>query len=163
MWGCELWNQSHECRWADRHLKAARIAVLANPAEVTLTETQLREVEAAAGAMALRIQIHNADTGKEIDAAFETIDRERPDAVFIATTPFLNGRRIQLAQLAPAGLLWANAAPIYSITSSARRWIEGGTSMPSVLAVVRLIASSNTVGCSTGNSEGFAPLRIRPA
>jgi hypothetical protein len=101
MWGCELWNQSHECRWADRHLKAARIAVLANPADVTLTETQLREVEAAAGAMALRIQIHNADTGKEIDAAFETIDRERPDAVFIATTPFLKADASSLLNWRP--------------------------------------------------------------
>jgi hypothetical protein len=29
------------------------------------------------------------------------------------------------------------------------------------LAVLRLITVSNLVGCSTGRSAGFAPLRIR--
>ena len=48
----------------------------------------------------------------------------------------------------------------YSITSSARASSVGGTSRPSVLAVLRLITSSNFVGCSTGRSAGFAPLRI---
>ena len=48
----------------------------------------------------MQIQIFNADSGAEVDAAFETIGRERPDAVFVATSPFLNGRRVQLAQLA---------------------------------------------------------------
>ena len=54
----------------------------------------------AARAMGLQIQIFNADSSAEIHAAFETIGRERPDAVFVATSPFLNGRRVQLAQLA---------------------------------------------------------------
>jgi hypothetical protein len=50
--------------------------------------------------MGLRIQVHNADTRAEIDAAFEAMGRDRPDAVFAGTTAFLNGRRVQLAQLA---------------------------------------------------------------
>jgi putative ABC transport system substrate-binding protein len=78
---------------------AARIAVLVNPADRTLTETQLKELNAAARAMGLQIQVHNADTSAEINAAFEAIGRERPDAVFVAVTPFFNGRRVQLAQL----------------------------------------------------------------
>jgi putative tryptophan/tyrosine transport system substrate-binding protein len=80
--------------------KAARIAVLINPADVAATHTQLGGIEAAARAMGLQIQIFNADSSAEIDAAFETIGRERFDAVFVATTPFFNGRRVQLAQLA---------------------------------------------------------------
>jgi hypothetical protein len=48
----------------------------------------------------------------------------------------------------------------YSITSSARCCRNQGTSRPNALAVLRLIASSNVVGCSTGRSAGFAPLRI---
>src|SRR5438876_6539511 len=32
--------------------------------------------------------------------------------------------------------------------------------MPSVFAVLRLMKSSNLVGCSTGKSAGFAPLSI---
>jgi len=80
--------------------RAARVAVLANPANVAATETQLKEVDAAARAMGLQIQIHNENTSAEIDAAFETMSRERPDAVYVTTTAFLNGRRLQLAQLA---------------------------------------------------------------
>src|SRR5262249_38731616 len=36
-----------------------------------------------------------------------------------------------------------------------------GTTRPSVLAVFRLITKSNFVGCKTGRSAGFSPLRIR--
>ena len=78
----------------------ARIAVLANAADATMMETQLRDVDTAARAMALHMQTLKADTSGEIDAAFKTFGRERPDAVFVTTSPFLNGRRIQLAQLA---------------------------------------------------------------
>jgi hypothetical protein len=42
----------------------------------------------------------------------------------------------------------------YSITSSARARIEGGTFRPSALAVLRLMTSSNVVGCSNGSSAG---------
>src|SRR6266536_2576978 len=50
----------------------------------------------------------------------------------------------------------------HSITSSARASRVGGISRPSALAVLRLITSSYLVGCSTGSSAGFAPLRIWP-
>ena len=80
--------------------RATRIAVLVNPADATLTDVQLKEVGAAARAMGLQIQVHNADTQVEIDAAFEAMGRDRPDAVLVGVTPFLNGRRVQLAQLA---------------------------------------------------------------
>jgi AAA domain-containing protein len=52
---------------------------------------------------------------------------------------------------------------LYSITSSARCWRNQGRSRPSALAVLRLITRSNLVGCTIGNSAGFAPLRIFPA
>src|SRR5262245_17803189 len=48
----------------------------------------------------------------------------------------------------------------YSITWSARSSSAGGIVNPSALAVLRLITSSNLVGCSTGRSAGLAPLRI---
>ena len=57
----------------------------------------LREVEAAARAMGLQIQVVNANTSREIDAAFATFVRERPDALFVSGDPFLLSRRIQLA------------------------------------------------------------------
>jgi ABC-type uncharacterized transport system substrate-binding protein len=80
--------------------RAVRIAVLVNPADARLTEIQLKDVSAAARSMDLQIQVHNADSSAEIDAAFATMGRERPDAVLVGTTPFLNGRRVQLAQVA---------------------------------------------------------------
>src|SRR5262249_53633103 len=51
-------------------------------------------------------------------------------------------------------------APPHSITSLARAISVGGTSRPSTFAVLRLMTNSNLVGCSIGNSEAFAPLRI---
>src|SRR5262245_41308582 len=50
----------------------------------------------------------------------------------------------------------------YSITSSARVSRLGGTVRPSVLAVLRLITSSNFVCRMTGGSAGLAPLSIFP-
>ena len=47
----------------------------------------------------------------------------------------------------------------YSITSSARASSVGGKSRPSGFAVLRLMTSSNLVGCWTGRSAGFAPRR----
>jgi len=79
---------------------AARVAVLVNPANAATTEATLREVEPAARTMGLQIQVFNANTSREIDAAFESMERERADALFVASTPFLNARAVQLTQLA---------------------------------------------------------------
>src|SRR5262249_29557581 len=53
-------------------------------------------------------------------------------------------------------------APSHSITSSASCCNCRGTLRPRAFAVLRLITSSNLVGCSTGRSAGLSPLRIRP-
>jgi len=79
---------------------AARIAVLVNPADAANTESTLRDVEAAARAIGLQIQVVRASTSREIDAAFATIARERLEALFVGNAPFLNVRRVQLVQLA---------------------------------------------------------------
>jgi ABC-type uncharacterized transport system substrate-binding protein len=60
-------------------------------------EVTLRDVEAAARALGLQIQALNAVKSGEIDAAFEQMGRERPDALFVATTPLFTVRRIQSA------------------------------------------------------------------
>jgi putative ABC transport system substrate-binding protein len=79
---------------------AGRIAVLVNPADAASTESTLRDAQAAARAMGMQIQVLNATTLHEIDAAFAGLVRERPDALFVGTGPFLTDRRVQLAQLA---------------------------------------------------------------
>ena len=79
---------------------AARVAVLVNPADDASAETQLRDVEAAARAMGLQIQVLNASTSREIDAVFASFKRERPDALFVGSQPIFTSRRVQLALLA---------------------------------------------------------------
>jgi putative ABC transport system substrate-binding protein len=79
---------------------AARIAVLVNPANATNAETTLREVELAARGMGLQMQILKASTSPEIEAAFATFVRERPDALFVGNDAFLSSRSVQLVHLA---------------------------------------------------------------
>ena len=78
---------------------ATRVAVLVNPANAETTESTLRDVAAAARTMGLQIKAFNASTSPEIDAAFATLVRERPDALFVAGDGFFNSRRVQLANL----------------------------------------------------------------
>ena len=78
---------------------AKRVAVLVNPA-FFLTKTTVKDTEAAARAIGLQSYVLNASTGREIDAAFATFVRERPDALFVANDPFFSTRRVQLANLA---------------------------------------------------------------
>jgi ABC-type uncharacterized transport system substrate-binding protein len=80
--------------------RATRVAVLVNQADEVNTGSTLRDAETAARAMHLQIQVLNANTKREIDAAFESMVREKADAVFVGASPFLNGRRVQLVQLA---------------------------------------------------------------
>jgi len=79
---------------------ATRVAVLVSPTNAAVTEATLEDVETAAPAMGLQIQVANADNSREIDAAFATFVRERPDVLFVNTGPFLTSRRVQLAHLA---------------------------------------------------------------
>jgi len=79
---------------------AMHVAVLVNPANASNTETTLRDVEPAARTMGLQIQVIKASTSREIDAAFTSFERERPDALFVAVDAFFNSRRLQLANLA---------------------------------------------------------------
>ena len=79
--------------------KAVRVAVLVNPGNATVAESTLRDVQEAARAIGLQIQILNASTIGEIDAAFATLARERPDALFVAGDAFFLSRRVQLATL----------------------------------------------------------------
>jgi hypothetical protein len=54
----------------------------------------------AARAMGLQIQVLNASNRREIDAAFTSLARDRPDALFVSNDAFFNNRRVQLVHLA---------------------------------------------------------------
>jgi putative ABC transport system substrate-binding protein len=79
--------------------KAVRVAVLVNPANASVAESMLRQVQEAAPTIGLQIQILNATTIGEIDATFATLARERPDALFVGADGFFNSRGVQFATL----------------------------------------------------------------
>ena len=80
--------------------KAVRIAVLVNPANIPATESMLRDIPEAARAIGLQIQVLNASTSSEIEAAFATLVRDRADALYVAGDVFFTSRRVQFAMLA---------------------------------------------------------------
>jgi putative ABC transport system substrate-binding protein len=80
--------------------KAIRIAVLVNPANATTAGATLRDIPEAARALGLQIQVLNASTSSEIEAAFASLGRERADALFVAGDAFFSSRRVQFAPLA---------------------------------------------------------------
>ena len=97
---------------------ATRVALLANPANATVTESTLRDVQLAARAMGLQTEVFNADSSREINAAFASFMRDRPDALFVGPGPFFVGRRVQLTQLAALHRMPA----IYPV----RQFVEAG-------------------------------------
>ena len=92
-------------------------------------------------------------------------DRHAADAPAMSASPPIASElwhRSEMTRGAISDQMQRNKIRAYSITSSARASSVGGTSRPSAFAVLRLITSSNLVGCCTGKSAGFAPLRILP-
>jgi len=80
--------------------KAVRVAVLVNPANAPVAEATLRDLPEAARAIGLQIQVLNASTSREIEAAFATLVRDRADALFVMPEVFFVNRRVQFATLA---------------------------------------------------------------
>jgi putative ABC transport system substrate-binding protein len=79
--------------------KAVHIAALFNPAN-SAAETTLRVVQEAARTIGLQIQVLNATTIGEIDAAFDSLVHDRPNALFVGPDAFFNSRRVQIVTLA---------------------------------------------------------------
>jgi len=78
---------------------AVRIAVLVNPSNASINKSALQNVHDAALTNGLQIQILNAETISQIDAAFATLSRERTDALFVAPDAFFISRAVQLVTL----------------------------------------------------------------
>jgi putative ABC transport system substrate-binding protein len=90
--------------------KAVRVAVLLNPASAANSEAMLRDVQQAASTIGFHIQILNASTIGEIDAAFVSLGRDRPDALFVAGDSFFTGRRVQFGTLTAVNKIPASYA-----------------------------------------------------
>jgi putative ABC transport system substrate-binding protein len=113
--------------------KAFRVAVLLNPtvpqvrsesrSPSTLSstrtfETALEHLQEAARAIGLQLHVLHASTSREIDAAFATFGRERPDALFVIGDGLFLSRRIQLANL--------SARERIPTVYTAREWVAAG-------------------------------------
>jgi putative ABC transport system substrate-binding protein len=96
---------------------AVKIAVLANPA-IPASEPMLRDPEAAAETLGLRLQVLNVSNSREINAAFASFVRERPDALFVGAGFLFFSRRVQLVHLASR-----HAVPA---SYQGREWVEVG-------------------------------------
>src|SRR3989440_1714330 len=120
--------------------KAVRVAVLVNPANAPLAESTLREVNEAAPTIGLQIQILNATTIGEIDAAFATFSRVRPDPLFVAPDAFFTDRRGQFAPLTARDKIPA--------AYSNRELVEAGGLMSYGTALADMF---HQVGVYTGN------------
>jgi putative ABC transport system substrate-binding protein len=78
---------------------ADRLAVLVNPT-IGASEATLKDLEQPAQAMGVRLQVLAASNSREINAAFDSFERERPGALFVGPGAFFVSRRVQLAHLA---------------------------------------------------------------
>jgi putative ABC transport system substrate-binding protein len=127
--------------------KAVRVAVLVNPANAPSAASTLRGVQEAAPAIGLQIEILNATTIGEIDAAFATLARERLDALFVAADAFFVSRAAQFITLTARDRIPA--------TYSLRDYVAGGGLMS---YGADLSGMAHQIGVYTGKIlKGAAP------
>jgi putative ABC transport system substrate-binding protein len=152
--------------------KAARTAVLLNPANVRFTEITTKSVREAARSLGMEIVFFNASTPDEIEAAFAAISRERADALYIAADAFFVSRAVQLAtltareripasfgtrELVQAGLLMSYGTSV--IDMSRQVGIYTGTILkgakPSDLPVIQATKFEFVINLQTAKSLGI--------
>jgi putative tryptophan/tyrosine transport system substrate-binding protein len=128
---------------------AKRIAALVDPQGGGGTESALRELESVARSMQLQIQIHHASTSHEIDAAFVAMARERPDALIVASGPFVTSRRVQLAIL--AGRLGVPAIYANRLLVEAGGLMSYGASLTDAMRQMAIYAGRIIKGATPGD------------
>jgi putative ABC transport system substrate-binding protein len=79
--------------------RAALMALLVNPSRPD-TDSQVRDAQAAARAMALQLLVINAGTEGEIDEAFAILAQRKAGGLIVGTEPFFTSQRHRLAALA---------------------------------------------------------------
>jgi putative ABC transport system substrate-binding protein len=119
---------------------AARVAALINPTDAVRAEAVRNDLQSAVRTMGVQLQILNASSGLEIDAAFAAVASERADALFVGPDAFFNTRRVQLA----------NLAAHYSIPTAfaVREYVDAGGLMSYGTSVADMYRH---VGVYTGN------------
>jgi putative ABC transport system substrate-binding protein len=99
----------------------ALIAMLANPASPYF-ESETNDVLASARALGRQVQVLNAGTEKQIDAAFATLVQHRAGALLVSGDPYFDSQRDLLVALAarhsvPAIYQWREFATIGGLIS----------------------------------------------
>jgi putative ABC transport system substrate-binding protein len=84
--------------------RASRVAVLSNPADASFA-LQVRQVEATARSLGIRLQHVDARGPEEFASAFAAMERERADALLVTGTSTFLAHRTRLAELAVKGRL----------------------------------------------------------
>jgi putative ABC transport system substrate-binding protein len=98
--------------------KARLVAVLSNPGTSPTLPLTLGKIEAAARSLDLRLQLLEARTPQEFDAAFAEMVKARADALLLTGDTMYFVHRIRLAELATKSRLPA--------MSTQTQWVEGG-------------------------------------
>jgi ABC-type uncharacterized transport system substrate-binding protein len=80
---------------------ASKIGILAN-LDDPKAPPQFRELQTAGSTLELKIIAAEANTPKDLDGAFQTLGRERVEAVIVLQTSMLVSERSKIAALAPA-------------------------------------------------------------
>jgi putative ABC transport system substrate-binding protein len=124
--------------------KAVRVAVLVN--NVPVAEATLRDIPEAARAIGLQIEVLNASTSREIEAAFATLARDRADALFVASDAFFIGRRVQIATL--------SARHAIPSAHSAREEVEAGGLMSYGTVAQTTTSHTSSIAPSSRVSSG---------
>jgi putative ABC transport system substrate-binding protein len=83
---------------------ASRVAILANPADSSFA-LQVRDVEATARSLHIRVQNVEARGPEEIESAFAAMARERAEALLVTGSSTFLAHRVRLAELAIKGRL----------------------------------------------------------
>ena len=78
---------------------ASVIALLVNPANPTLAETNTKELQAAARTLGLELHVLNASTERDFDGVFAKLIQLRAGGLVIGGDPFFTSRSEQLAAL----------------------------------------------------------------
>ena len=118
--------------------KATKIAMLVNPISPDALP-EIRDVQAAAQANGLTIQLQSASTVSELDAAFRALSDLRPDALLVGSDPFFNARSEELAALTarlaiPAIFPFREATDVGGL-------ISYGTSIPNAYRQAGILAA----------------------
>ncbi len=132
---------------------------------------QFAAIQAVAPSLGVEVIPVNVRDPKEIERDVTAFARAPNGGMIVTGSPLAQFHRRLIANLAAQHKLPAvyiqryfvesGGLISYSTTSVARASSIGGTSRPSALAVLRLIARSYFTGACTGRSAVLSPLRMR--